>query len=183
MGFVSGSKFYYLKNEAVLLEMAFINWTITELMRRGFTPLITPEIVRSSVVEKCGFQPRGENTQYFREDLHRRLLSTDFKMQVDGIEMLHKVLEFLPEFFDMLRIEWYTLTKSEAAIFLPCLVEKVIASLPAANLLPVLLVDAKLSGHNIEKVREKNARISKTSNLYNILREECKRCQKNIRFL
>ncbi|KAG5531889.1 hypothetical protein RHGRI_026485 [Rhododendron griersonianum] len=62
---------------------------------------------------------------YFREDLHRRLLSTDFKMQVDGIEMLHKVLEFLPELFDMLRIEWYTLTVSEAAIFLPCLVEKV----------------------------------------------------------
>ncbi|KAG5531891.1 hypothetical protein RHGRI_026487 [Rhododendron griersonianum] len=61
----------------------------------------------------------------FREDLHRRLLSTNLKMQVDGIEMLHKVLEFLPELFDMLRIEWYTLTVSEAAIFLPCLVEKV----------------------------------------------------------
>ncbi|GMP80338.1 hypothetical protein CsSME_00035474 [Camellia sinensis var. sinensis] len=60
---VSGSKFYYLKNEAVLLEMALVNWTISEVMRRGFTPLTTPEIVRSSVVEKCGFQPRGENTQ------------------------------------------------------------------------------------------------------------------------
>ncbi|KAH7858388.1 hypothetical protein Vadar_023254 [Vaccinium darrowii] len=60
---VSGSKFYYLKNEAVLLEMALINWTISEVTRRGFTPLITPEILRSSVVEKCGFQPRGENKQ------------------------------------------------------------------------------------------------------------------------
>lgn len=29
--------------------------------------------------------------KYFREDLHRRLLSTDFKKQVDGIEMLQKV--------------------------------------------------------------------------------------------
>ncbi|KAL7262559.1 hypothetical protein ACSBR1_000844 [Camellia fascicularis] len=55
---VSGSKFYYLKNEAVLLEMALINWTISQVMRRGFTPLATPEIVRSSVVEKCGFQPQ-----------------------------------------------------------------------------------------------------------------------------
>ncbi|TYI28392.1 hypothetical protein ES332_A05G241900v1 [Gossypium tomentosum] len=60
---VSGSKFYYLKNEAVMLEMALVNWTLTEVMKRGFTPLTTPEIVRSSVVEKCGFQPRGENTQ------------------------------------------------------------------------------------------------------------------------
>lgn len=60
---VSGSKFYYLKNEAVTLEMALVNWAVSEAMKRGFTPLTTPEIVRSSVVEKCGFQPRGTNTQ------------------------------------------------------------------------------------------------------------------------
>lgn len=60
---VSGSKFYYLKNEAVLLEMALINWTLSKVMKKGFTPLTTPEIARSSVVEKCGFQPRGTNTQ------------------------------------------------------------------------------------------------------------------------
>ncbi|GJW78094.1 serine--tRNA ligase, chloroplastic/mitochondrial isoform X1 [Tanacetum coccineum] len=47
---VSGSKFYYLKNEAVLLEMALINWTLSEVMKRGFTPLTTPEIARSLVV-------------------------------------------------------------------------------------------------------------------------------------
>ena len=29
--------------------------------------------------------------KYFREDLQRRLLSTDFKKQVDGLEMLQKV--------------------------------------------------------------------------------------------
>ena len=46
-----------------MLEMALINWTLSEVMKRGFTPLTTPEIVRSSVVEKCGFQPRGSNTQ------------------------------------------------------------------------------------------------------------------------
>lgn len=60
---VSGSKFFYLKNEAVLLEMALLNWTLSEVMKKGFTPLTTPEIVRSSIVEKCGFQPRGDNTQ------------------------------------------------------------------------------------------------------------------------
>lgn len=60
---VSGSKFYYLKNNAVLLEMALVNWAVSEVSRRGFTPLSPPEIVRSSIVEKCGFQPRGQNTQ------------------------------------------------------------------------------------------------------------------------
>ncbi|KAL0463979.1 UNVERIFIED_CONTAM: Serine--tRNA ligase, chloroplastic/mitochondrial [Sesamum latifolium] len=64
---VSGSKFYYLKNEAVLLEMGLVNWAVSEVMKRGFTPLTTPEIVRSSVVEKCGFQPRGTNTQVAEE--------------------------------------------------------------------------------------------------------------------
>lgn len=29
--------------------------------------------------------------KYFREDIHRRLLSPDFKKQVDGLEMLQKV--------------------------------------------------------------------------------------------
>lgn len=46
-----------------MLEMGLINWTLSEVIKRGFTPLTTPEIVRSSVVEKCGFQPRGANTQ------------------------------------------------------------------------------------------------------------------------
>ncbi|KAF0922257.1 hypothetical protein E2562_030030 [Oryza meyeriana var. granulata] len=60
---VSGSKFYYLKNEAVLLEMALVNWAITKVSKKGSTPLITLGIVRSSVVEKCGFHPRAQSTQ------------------------------------------------------------------------------------------------------------------------
>ncbi|GLT93772.1 hypothetical protein SLE2022_115460 [Rubroshorea leprosula] len=84
---VSGSKFYYLKNEAVMLEMALINWTLSEVMKRGFTPLTTPEIVRSSVVEKCGFQPRGENTQvYSIEDSDQCLIGTA-EIPVGGIHM------------------------------------------------------------------------------------------------
>ncbi|XP_059453717.1 serine--tRNA ligase, chloroplastic/mitochondrial [Corylus avellana] len=84
---VSGSKFYYLKNEAVMLEMALINWTLSEVMKKGFTPLTTPEIVRSSVVEKCGFQPRGANTQvYSIEDSDQCLIGTA-EIPVGGIHM------------------------------------------------------------------------------------------------
>jgi seryl-tRNA synthetase len=32
---------------------------------RGFTPHMTPDLVRSSVLEKCGFQPRMANTQTY----------------------------------------------------------------------------------------------------------------------
>ncbi|CAL9209207.1 unnamed protein product [Musa hybrid cultivar] len=136
------------------------------------------------VVRRFKFEePRVEQIQdmeydfvkHFREDLHRRLLSTDFKKQVDGLELLQKVLlsnrkeiielldillrwfvlrlcesnttcllkvlEFLPELFGILKDEGYTLTEAEAAMFLPCLMEK--------------------SGHNIEKVREKMRELMK----------------------
>ncbi|KAJ8772083.1 hypothetical protein K2173_027260 [Erythroxylum novogranatense] len=84
---VSGSKFYYLKNEAVMLEMALINWTLSEVMKRGFTPLTTPEIVRSSVVEKCGFQPRGDNTQVYSIEYSDQCLIGTAEIPVGGIHM------------------------------------------------------------------------------------------------
>lgn len=84
---VSGSKFYYLKNEAVMLEMALINWALSEVMRKGFTPLTTPEIVRSSIVEKCGFQPRGENTQVYSVEGTDQCLIGTAEIPVGGIHM------------------------------------------------------------------------------------------------
>lgn len=43
------------------------------------------------------------------------------------------MLEFLPELFDTLRDEGYSLTESEAAVFLPCLVEKVYLNSDVVN--------------------------------------------------
>ncbi|XP_078172214.1 seryl-tRNA synthetase isoform X2 [Carex rostrata] len=84
---VSGSKFYYLKNEAVLLEMALVNWAIAQVSKRGFTPLITPEIVRSSIVDKCGFQPRGQTTQIYSIEGSDQCLIGTAEIPVGGIHM------------------------------------------------------------------------------------------------
>ncbi|KAL9254510.1 Serine--tRNA ligase, chloroplastic/mitochondrial-like protein [Drosera capensis] len=84
---VSGSKFYYLKNAAVILEMALVNWTLSEVTRRGFTPLTTPEIVRTSVIEKCGFQPRAENTQIYSIEGTDQCLIGTAEIPVGGIHM------------------------------------------------------------------------------------------------
>ncbi|XP_057828067.2 serine--tRNA ligase, chloroplastic/mitochondrial isoform X2 [Cryptomeria japonica] len=84
---VSGSKFYYLKNEAVLLEMGLINWTLSELTRRGYVPLSTPDIVRSSVLEKCGFQPRAENTQVYSINGTDQCLAGTSEIPVGGMYM------------------------------------------------------------------------------------------------
>jgi len=63
---VSGQKFYYLKNAAALLEVALINWSLNHVVSKGFTPLSTPDLARTEVVQACGFQPRGEASQIYR---------------------------------------------------------------------------------------------------------------------
>ncbi|KAL6853776.1 hypothetical protein ACP4OV_019805 [Aristida adscensionis] len=147
---------------------------------------------RRVLVRKFKFEePRREQIdelkidlfKHFREDVSLRLWNSDFKRQIDGIELLQKalpssrkevielldillrwfvlrfcesnttcllkVLDFLPELFDLLKDQSYMLTEAEAAIFLPCLVEK--------------------SGHNIEKVREKMGELIKQMvNIYSL---------------
>lgn len=84
---VSGTKFYYLKREAVLLEMALINWAMSELVKRGFVPLATPDLVRSSVLEKCGFQPRAANTQVYSVEGMDLCLAGTAEILVGGLHM------------------------------------------------------------------------------------------------
>lgn len=60
---VSGSKFVYLKRAAALLELALVNYAMQKVVARGFVPMMTPDLVKESVLEKCGFQPRGTATQ------------------------------------------------------------------------------------------------------------------------
>ncbi|CAM0883094.1 unnamed protein product [Alopecurus aequalis] len=147
---------------------------------------------RRVLVRKFKFEePRREQIdelkvdlfKHFREDVSLRLWNSDFKRQIDGIELLQKalpssgkevvelldillrwfvlrfcesnttcllkVLDFLPELFDGLKDQSYMLTEAEAAIFLPCLIEK--------------------CGHNIEKVREKMGELIKQMiNIYSL---------------
>ena len=63
---VTGSNFYFLKNEAVLLELALTRLALETLRREGFTLYTTPDLARMSVLEGAGFNPRGEETQIYR---------------------------------------------------------------------------------------------------------------------
>jgi seryl-tRNA synthetase len=74
---VSGPKFYYLKNEAVYLELALVRYAMDVLQRRGYTPTITPDIAKEEVVEGIGFNPRGaESNIYNLEDTGTSLIGT-----------------------------------------------------------------------------------------------------------
>ncbi len=62
---VTGQKFYYLKNEAVLLEQALILYAMHMLRAEGFTPIMTPDMARASILDGIGFNPRGAETQIY----------------------------------------------------------------------------------------------------------------------
>lgn len=62
---VTGHGFYFLKNEAVLLELALIQYAVSKLRNAGFTLHTTPDLARMDVLEGTGYQPRGPETQIY----------------------------------------------------------------------------------------------------------------------
>ncbi|MGK5093610.1 serine--tRNA ligase [Deltaproteobacteria bacterium TL4] len=62
---VAGQKFYYLKNEAVFLELALIQYALQRLNKEGFTVFTTPDLARKEILSGIGFNPRGEETQIY----------------------------------------------------------------------------------------------------------------------
>jgi seryl-tRNA synthetase len=55
---VAGQKFYFLKNEGALLELALVQYAVATLVAEGFTPFITPDLAKVEVLEGIGFMPR-----------------------------------------------------------------------------------------------------------------------------
>ncbi|MBD3360635.1 serine--tRNA ligase, partial [Candidatus Peregrinibacteria bacterium] len=61
---ISGSRFYYLKNEAVLLEFALVQHIIHKLVSKGFTSTIPPVLVKEEAMFATGFFPTDRNEIY-----------------------------------------------------------------------------------------------------------------------
>ena len=62
---VAGQKFYFLSNEAVLLDLALQRYALGVAARHGFRLHITPDLAREEIVAGLGFNPRGESTQIY----------------------------------------------------------------------------------------------------------------------
>lgn len=59
----SGWGFYYLLNEAALLEQALIQFALSQAMKRGWSVVSPPSLVYSHMAASCGFQPRDQNDE------------------------------------------------------------------------------------------------------------------------
>jgi seryl-tRNA synthetase len=64
-GKVAGHGFYFLKNDGALLDLALQQFALGVLIRRGFTPVVTPDLARNAILEGIGFNPRGPETQVY----------------------------------------------------------------------------------------------------------------------
>lgn len=62
---VSGTRFYYLKNEGALLEFALINLAFEVLIKEGFTPIIPPVLIKKEIMKGLGYTEHGADEDIF----------------------------------------------------------------------------------------------------------------------
>ncbi|MCK4781534.1 serine--tRNA ligase [Candidatus Parcubacteria bacterium] len=75
---VSGSRFGYLKNEAVLLEFALVNFVFNTVLKKGFAPVAPPVMIKSEIMEAMGYIATKEDLaeRYFFEKDNLFLVGT-----------------------------------------------------------------------------------------------------------
>lgn len=61
---IAGSRSYFLKNEAVLLEMALCRYVIDKLVKKGFTPMSVPTLVKEAPMYGTSYFPGGRDQAY-----------------------------------------------------------------------------------------------------------------------
>jgi seryl-tRNA synthetase len=62
---VSGARFYYLKNDGVLLEFALKQFAFETLIKEGFTPILPPVLIKKEIMDGLGYTQMGEAENIF----------------------------------------------------------------------------------------------------------------------
>jgi len=65
---VAGFRAYFLKNEALLLEQAILNYALQLMMAKGFTAMSAPAMVNKEALIGTGFFPWGAEDHYYTQD-------------------------------------------------------------------------------------------------------------------
>lgn len=96
-GKVSGTRFGYLKNEGVLLELALVNFGLKKLIEKGFTPILPPVMIKKEVMAALGYNNYGFEDTYKIVDENLVLVATAehaivpyFKDEILGEDSLPK---------------------------------------------------------------------------------------------
>ncbi|MFI9239108.1 serine--tRNA ligase [Streptomyces cinnamoneus] len=73
---VSGSRFYYLTGIGALLELALVNAAIAQATAAGFTPMLTPALVKPRAMEGTGFLGQAAQDVYHLDNDDLYLVGT-----------------------------------------------------------------------------------------------------------
>lgn len=75
---VSGSRFGYIKKEAVFLEFALIRLAFDTLSKKGFTPIIPPVLIKPEMMQAMGYidTEKDKEERYFLEKDNLYLVGT-----------------------------------------------------------------------------------------------------------
>ncbi len=65
---IAGFRAYFLKNDAVLLEQALLQYALKKLMGEGFTPMTVPWMVNKETMWGTGYFPWGMEDHYSTQD-------------------------------------------------------------------------------------------------------------------
>ncbi|HEX9503188.1 MAG TPA: serine--tRNA ligase [Patescibacteria group bacterium] len=69
---VSGPRFAYLKNQGVILEFALVQFALSRLIKRGFSPILPPALIKQNITGGLGYWQAGGNENYYLvEDLQK----------------------------------------------------------------------------------------------------------------
>ncbi len=61
---MAGSRTYFLKNAGAMLEHAVLQFALHHVVRKGFTPLIVPQLVKDEAMIGTAYFPAGQDQAY-----------------------------------------------------------------------------------------------------------------------
>lgn len=67
-GKISGSRFYFLKNQLVQLEFALVQYALDVLVAEKFAPMVPPILLNRETMTGAGYLPAGEEEIYRTQD-------------------------------------------------------------------------------------------------------------------
>ena len=65
---IAGFRGYILKNEGMLLQHAVLSFVLDKMVKKGFTPMSVPSLVRKETLMGTGYLPQGEDDLYKTQD-------------------------------------------------------------------------------------------------------------------
>lgn len=73
---LAGARTYFLKNAAVLLEQAVLQFALYHMVGKGFTPFIVPHLVRDQAMTGTAYFPAGRDQAYRISEDELNLIGT-----------------------------------------------------------------------------------------------------------